>query len=217
VFTGLIQEVGSIASVHLGRGSARFEIAALGMATHLVKGESVSVDGCCLTVESHTDKIFRVFASTETLTKSTLGRIRPGAPVNLERALRIGDRLGGHFVSGHVDTMGIVKTVRDAGEGAREYSFEIPESFVGEVVPKGSIAIDGISLTIARLEEMRITVAVIPETIACTSLAMKREGDSVNVETDMIGKYVVRQLAGVGASGARKSSLSLDKLLDAGF
>ena len=187
------------------------------MCPTLRRGESVAVDGCCLTVESRTNRTFTAFGSPETLSRTTLGGKSPGAPVNLERALSIGDRLGGHLVSGHVDGIGRVVSIRSAGGRSWEYCFEIPEALAGEVVSKGSIAIDGVSLTVARLEETRVTVAVIPETYRRTTLSRKREGDAVNVETDLIGKYVFRQLAGMGMAPARGGGLTLDRLREAGF
>ncbi|MCX7047257.1 MAG: riboflavin synthase [Candidatus Sumerlaeota bacterium] len=222
MFTGLIQEIGRIVAVAPNGGAARFEIAAPVMAPNLGLGESVAVDGCCLTVEAAAGPNFKVFASSETLARTTLKNAFPGTAVNLERALTFSERLGGHFVSGHVDGQGRLTAVQSLGDGSSVMTFDLPEELASLAVAKGSIAIDGISLTIARLEVSLIKVAVIPETLARTTLGRKRPRDPVNIETDLLGKYILRQMERIGFAmnsheTRRPGAVTMDKLTEAGF
>lgn len=225
MFTGLIQEVGRVTSARAERGGAsassravRLDIEAPGICggaprDPLSEGESVAVNGCCLTVETRTDRSFTAFASSETLAKSTLGALRPGDAVNLERALLLGDRIGGHLVSGHVDGVGRTQGVRQAGGGAWELRFDLPEALANETVLKGSITIDGVSLTVAELAQTIVTIVVVPETHARTTLRSRRVGDRVNVETDLIGKHVARQVERImGPTAPQSGGLDLRKL-----
>ncbi len=169
-------------------------IEAPGMAGELSVGESVAVDGACLTVEKRVDGGFVAFATGETLERTTLGGIRAaGRAVNLERALRLGDRLGGHLVMGHVDGVGELAGLepRDEGWWLRVAA---PAEILEVSVRKGSIAVDGVSLTLVDLTPSEFTVAVIPETYKATTMRLKEKGDPVNLESDMIGKYVARSL-----------------------
>lgn len=211
MFTGIIQEVGRIDRIERASNVARLAIVAPSIAPGLETGESVAINGCCLTVEKALANGFEAFATPETLARTTLGQARPSSRVNIERALAVGDRLGGHFVSGHVDGIGRVADRRETGGGSWEFQFDLPGDALEEVIAKGSIAIDGASLTIARLTEKGVVVAVIPETMTRTTLSDKRVGADVNIETDMIGKYVRRQMGGSG------QGLTIDTLRNAGF
>jgi len=196
VFTGLVEDVGRIA-----RQTRRSDAVIFGIApshlpcAELAVGDSVAVSGVCLTVtEIHQDQ-FTVLAGAETLGKTTLGDRRIGDRVNLERALRMGDRLGGHMVSGHVDGVGELTAKRDEGANV-VLTIRPPEALLRYVIEKGSIAIDGISLTVNSLDERELSVALIPHTVEQTTLADRTPGSKVNLEVDMIGKYVEKLVAG---------------------
>jgi riboflavin synthase len=194
MFTGLIESTGTVASVR-GRGEGKaLSICAPGFSAGLRVGESVAVDGCCLTVEVTEGETFQLFASPETLSRTTLGQRLLGAEVNLERSLALGDRLGGHLVTGHIDALGSIARFDSLGESwLLEVSF--PSGLAPFLVEKGSVAVDGISLTTFGVTTDRFRVAVIPETYAKTTLHARRAGDAVNLESDLIGKYVARQAA----------------------
>jgi riboflavin synthase len=194
VFTGLVEDVGTIARVERQDGTCRFEVrpAALPVG-ELAIGDSVAVDGACLTVTARGEGLFAVTAVDETLRRTTLGERAVGQPVHLERALRLGDRLGGHLVQGHVDGVGTVAARRAAGDNL-ELTFEAPRPLLRYVVEKGSIAVDGVSLTVVRADESSFAVALIPHTLAVTALGRKEVGGRVNLEVDMIAKYVERLL-----------------------
>ncbi len=193
MFTGLIQDVGRIRKVErVG------EMVRLILQTHLpledfALGESIAVDGVCLTVVDFGKGSFQVEVSPETLERTTLKRIKPGVLVNLERALRLSDRLGGHILTGHIDTVG---TIRRREEGPRHLRLEIviPRPLGRYVVEKGSVAVDGISLTVNRCGEDWFELLIIPHTLAKTTLGVKRVGEQVNVECDILAKYVARCL-----------------------
>ena len=191
MFTGLIEEIGTIAGVRPFAGGRRFEIRAPGMVPGLATGESIACDGVCLTVERIDDAraSFAVAAVRETLRRSSAGCWRSGRQVHLERALAAGDRLGGHIVQGHVDA--VVPVVR-AGRVGREFrlAVRVPADLAGHVVAKGSVAIDGVSLTVAAREGALCRIAIVPETLARTRIGGYRPGDRVNLEVDVIGKYV---------------------------
>ena len=188
MFTGIIEAVGGIEDVTAERGNRVFEISCPFEAR---AGESVAVDGVCLTVTRVTKDGFAADAVAETIGLTTLKEKRRGGKVNLERALRPDDRLGGHIVAGHVDEVGKVLSVRTL-PGSRVFEFGVSQAGSRYVVPKGSIAIDGISLTVAEVRGTRVSVSVIPFTIEKTTLSDRRAGDKVNVEFDVIGKYVAR-------------------------
>jgi riboflavin synthase len=190
VFTGIIQDVGRVARVERRADSAELVIEPRALDVgDLVIGESIAVEGVCLTVTARAGGGFRALAGPETLARTTLGALRPASAVNLERALRPADRLGGHLVAGHVDGVGEVAHRRPAGP-ALTIGFRAPPEVLRYVVAKGSIAIDGISLTVNQVDEYSFAVALIPHTIAATTLADKPVGAKVNLEVDMIGKYV---------------------------
>ena len=191
MFTGLIQEIGTIRAVRPFASGTRFEVHAPGMAGALATGESVACDGLCLTVEriDRERASFEVAAVRETLRRSSAGRWRPGRTLHLERALAAGARFGGHLVQGHVDA---AATVARAGRAGGEFllTVRIPRDLVRYVVPKGSLAVDGVSLTVAAVEGSLCRLAIIPETLARTRIGSYRPGERVNLEVDLIGKYV---------------------------
>ncbi len=186
MFTGLIQAVGAVAVV-AEDGSSRSLCIAAPFAPDI--GASIAVDGACLTVAERSGDSFTLQVGPETLAKTTLGRLKDGHLVNLEPALRVGDPLGGHFVSGHVDCVGSIAEVIENGEW-RTYRFDLPAEFDDLLVMKGSIAVDGISLTLAEVTSGRFGVMVIPHTLANTTLGNKSVGEPVNLEFDLIAKHV---------------------------
>lgn len=195
MFTGLIQDMGRVVALEpRGKGCfarirpGRIEVGGL------AQGESIAVDGCCLTVIERSEEGFGVEISPETLERTTLGALREGDAVNLERALAVGDRLGGHLVLGHVDGVGRIEERSPLGDFV-ELCFSTPSSLDRWLVEKGSVAVDGVSLTVNRLEKGRFSVMLIPETLAATTLGKKEVGEGVNLEGDVIGKYVERLVA----------------------
>jgi len=210
MFTGLVEEIGQIAAVESSGTSRRFIIRAEKILAEAKSDDSICVSGVCLTVVAHAENNFQVQAVDETLRKTTLGNLQPGRRVNLERALRPTDRLGGHFVQGHVDgTAQIVDIIPQAA--GKLMVVELGKELWRGVIPHGSIALDGVSLTVARLEEPRLTIALIPHTLAQTTLGERRPGDWLNVETDLLGKYVERLLI------TRGSELTGEKLIAWGY
>lgn len=189
MFTGLIEEVGTVDAVTDVGGGRRFTFRASAVMQGLSVDDSVSVDGCCLTVVERSATTFTAVAIEETLRKTTLGRFDAERRVNLERALRVGDRLGGHFVQGHVDCVGTVASIETLGS-SWNYWIEYPEEHGRLVIPVGSIAVNGVSLTAADVRDHRCMVSIIPHTHSVTTFGTLAEGDSVNVEFDMIGKYI---------------------------
>ena len=195
MFTGLIAGVGRLAAREMRGGDARILVEAGTLPFDDVQlGESIAVNGCCLTVVAFDATGFAVDASNETLALTTLGRLAIGAPVNLERALLPTDRLGGHLVSGHVDGLGIaVKRWDDAR--AERWRFEAPMALLRYVAHKGSVCVDGVSLTVNAVDDTGFEVALIPHTVAHTAFHALREGDAVNLEVDLLARYVERLLA----------------------
>jgi riboflavin synthase len=192
VFTGLVEEVGWVSSIEAGE-MLRLVISADRVTEDTREGDSVSVNGACLTVGEADDRTLTFFAMPETLRRTALGTLREGSSVNLERAMASGDRFGGHIVQGHVDGVGEVLGVRSEGE-AEIWEFGAPEVVLRYCVEKGGICVDGISLTIVTVGEDSFTVSILPQTRANTNLGVLREGDRVNLEADVIGKYVERLL-----------------------
>jgi riboflavin synthase len=191
MFTGLIETVGRLADVRPGRGLSRLAVASPLPVEELTRGESVAINGVCLTVVGSEGDRFRVEAVAETLARTTLGGLRAGARVNLERALRVGDRLGGHWVQGHVDGTVRVSEVRRAGGDHRVW-LDLPAPLRRYVALKGSVALDGVSLTVSGLAGERFEVALIPETLERTTLSALRPGDRLNVEVDLLARYLER-------------------------
>lgn len=192
MFTGIIEAVGRLRSQVTEDNGIRLCIQST-FASKLAPGQSVAVNGVCLTAENSLDDSFEAVAVPETLRKTNLGAMGSGAPLNLERALQLGARLDGHMVQGHVDVAcPIVEVSEDDNE--RLYTLEIPAEFAQLVIRSGSIAIDGISLTIARLKNLELTVAIVPHTYEHTNAATWQVGTRCNIEFDVLGKYVARQL-----------------------
>jgi len=194
VFTGIVRELGRVVSVEGGAGGVRIEIDAPVTATLTAVGDSVSIDGCCLTAIAVGDARLRFEAVPETLARTALSALAAGAEVNLEPALRAGEPLGGHYVQGHVDGVGVVTSVEPEGDGAR-LAVEAPEELRRYLVEKGSIALQGVSLTIAALTEVGFEVALIPHTLEATTLGHLVPGDRLNLEADVLAKYVERLVA----------------------
>ena len=195
MFTGLIEGIGTLLRTDRQGADAKMVIDAHGALEELVLGESISVNGACLTVAAFGGNVFTADVSAETLSRTTLGSKPAGSRLNLERALRFGDRLGGHLVSGHVDGIGTLIDKTQDGRSWRLF-FRIPQDIARYVVEKGSVAIDGISLTINGCEADRFDVNIVPHTVRQTTLQWLHVGDQVNIETDIIGKYVERMLVG---------------------
>jgi riboflavin synthase len=193
VFTGLIREVGRIAAVDGGEDGVRLEIDAPQTAAAAAVGDSVAINGVCLTVVSVSNGRFAFDAVPETLARSSLGRLETGSRVNLEPALRAGEPLGGHYVQGHVDGVGTVRSVEPEGHGRRIW-FDAPRELMRYVVEKGSVAVEGTSLTVAALDDDGFAVALIPHTLAETTLGALEPGNTVNLEADVLAKYVERLL-----------------------
>ncbi len=214
MFTGLVLGMGELTRLVPGAGESRFTIRTLFPAPAWVKGESICVNGVCLSVETFTSEAFTAYASAETLGISTLGSLRTGGRVNLERALAMGDRLGGHMVSGHVDAVATVESINPAGSSLR-IRVAFPEEFSPQVIPKGSVALDGVSLTINECGTGFLEVNVIPETQGSTTIQQWKPGTRINFETDLIGKYVQRMLG--WQNTAPKSRLTMDFLRENGF
>lgn len=193
MFTGLIQALGTIRRREARAGGVRFEIESEHAFENVEFGESIAIDGTCLTVVSFAGARFEIDASPETLAKTTLGTRREGHLVHLERAMRLGDRLGGHIVLGHVD--GVGKLVARRAEGDYTFlSYEAPAEVLPYLVPKGSIAIDGVSLTVNALSDPRFEIAIIPHTSSHTHLTRRAVGEGVNLEADVLAKHVARLL-----------------------
>ncbi len=190
MFTGLVESVGQLVEVSPHAGGLRARIAAP-FAGELGAGESVAVNGVCLTTIAHSSASFDVDIGPETLAVTSLGHLRSGAPVNLERAMRADQRFGGHFVQGHVDATGQITALQTEAEFSR-LAVSFPAAFARNLIPRGSIAIDGISLTVAQLGNGVFEVMLIPFTMAHTNLQAAHVGTVVNLEFDMLGKYVVR-------------------------
>ncbi|MCC5905675.1 MAG: riboflavin synthase [Balneolaceae bacterium] len=192
MFTGIVEEVGTVESVNEMKGGKDLAISAT-FAGEVHVDESIAVDGVCLTVVSFNSEKFHVQCVDETLRKTSLGELKKGSPINLERSLTLDKAVEGHIVQGHVDTTGIVKKIEKDGADLL-ITVEYPEEFEDYIVGRGSVAIDGISLTVAREQDNQFTVAIIPYTWDHTNLNSKKEGSSVNIEFDVFGKYIVKYL-----------------------
>jgi riboflavin synthase len=215
MFTGIIEHLGTVESLKANAEGGRLTVHAPGVAKHLEVSKSIAVNGCCLTVVSVKDVHFSADLSGETLRKTSIGEWKSGTRVNLEQPLTAGKEFGGHFVLGHVDTIGRVARLSPEGDNWW-YGVEVPEAVARYIVPQGSITIDGISLTVARLNARLAEVAVIPFTYEHTTVRDKKIGDAVNLEGDVLGKYVERYLE---ARGAAKpvTHLTIEQLVTQGF
>jgi riboflavin synthase len=195
VFTGIVREVGLVVSLDGGGDGARLVVEAPAAAAGTAVGDSVSVNGCCLTAVEVGGGRLAFDAVPETLARTALARLAAGAAVNVEPALRAGEPLGGHYVQGHVDGVGAVREAVAEGDGRRVW-FDVPADLLRHVVEKGSVAVDGTSLTVAAVDAGGFAVALVPHTLAATTLGRLAPGDPVNVETDVLAKYVERLLEG---------------------
>ncbi len=197
MFSGIVEEMGAVQAIDKGLAGTKFSILASVILDDLQVGDSVSVSGTCLTVTHLEDLGFSVDVSTETLNRTILGKITMGTPVNLERAMKLNARMGGHLVTGHVDGIGILRAREQDGNAAL-LTVEAPEDIMRYCVTKGSITMDGISLTINAVTDRSFAVAIIPHTAKVTTMGLKQVGDFVNLESDLIGKYVERLLQASG-------------------
>lgn len=194
MFTGIVEELGRVRAVAPTDGGARVEIEAVVVLDDAVIGASIAVNGCCLTVVELTDGCWAADAVSETLSRTSLGSLRAGDRVNLERPVRLMDRLGGHLVQGHVDGVGTITEQQSLPDGSSLVTVGTPPDLTKYLVEKGSITVDGISLTVAGVGRDAFSVAVIPHTLAVTTLGHTRVGDPVNLEVDILAKYVERLL-----------------------
>jgi len=193
MFTGIVRELGRVVSAEPSGGGLALVVEARKTAGLLATGDSISVNGVCLTVEEVGEARVSIHAVPETLARSTLGALAPGDPVNLEPALRAGEPLGGHFVQGHVDGVGRIQSVEAEGDGLRVFVEAAPD-VLRYLVEKGSVTVDGVSLTVAELSEDAFAVALVPHTLTATTLAALEPGRAVNLEVDVLAKYVERLL-----------------------
>lgn len=191
MFTGIIEEVGSVASIRKGAHSCVLTVNASRILEDVHLGDSIATNGVCLTVTSFTSHSFSADVMHETLNRSSLGSLHIGSPVNLERAMLAGGRFGGHIVSGHIDGVGTISSIKE-DDNAVWYTVEAPSNILRYIIEKGSITLDGISLTVAKVTNSNFSVSIIPHTRAQTNLASKKVGDVLNLENDLVGKYVER-------------------------
>jgi riboflavin synthase len=193
VFTGIVEELGEVRAVEDLGDARRFTLHGPAVTEGAAHGDSIAVNGVCLTVTGTADGAFTADVMAETLHRSSLGALRPGSPVNLERPMALGGRLGGHLVQGHVDGTGTIEA-RTPGEHWEIVRIALPERLSRYVVEKGSVTVDGVSLTVVEAGDAHFTVSLIPTTLALTTLGVKRPGEQVNLEVDVLAKYVERLL-----------------------
>lgn len=215
MFTGIINEVGTLRSIRRGTHSVVLTIGAETALEDVKLGDSIAVNGVCLTVTSFTTSAFTADVMHETLNRSSLGTLRPGSAVNLERAMRADGRFDGHIVAGHIDGTGIITAIQ-RDDNAIRYTVRTAPAILRYIIEKGSIAIDGISLTVTQVTRDTFEVSVIPHTAACTNLIQRHIGDPVNLENDCIGKYVERLLT-TPAAPESNSKITADFLSKYGF
>jgi len=211
MFTGLVAELGEAVSLKKQAKGAVLEVRASGTASGAAIGDSIAISGACLTVTGIRDAAMSFDLSDETLQSTTLGSLKPGDRVNLESSLRADSKLGGHFVTGHVDAVGKIRSKKKAGE-AFKVEIEAPPEVMDFLVEKGSVAVDGISLTVVDVLSGSFTVVIIPHTAEVTTIGFKGPGDAVNLEADILGKYVLRFL-----ERAKSGSTLMKKLQEGGF
>jgi riboflavin synthase len=209
MFTGIIEELGNVQTILRG-GGLTLTVCARDVVEDLEIGHSISVNGVCLTVTDCDPRRFTVQAVWETLQTTTLGSIRVGDGVNLERAMRPSDRLGGHIVTGHVDGIGVIRSKVER-ENSVLFSMDVPKEISRYIVPKGSVAVDGVSLTVADVIDSRVIVSIIPHTVRVTTFGFRKSGDEVNIEADLIGKYVERFI------GSKQAVLTPTRLREMGY
>lgn len=208
MFTGIVEEMGAVTALERSLTGTKMTVMAATVMGDLKIGDSISVNGTCLTVVSRSEKDFSVEVSPETLSVTTLGQLTAGAPVNLERAMKLNERIGGHLVAGHVDGVGTIRSRHQEGN-AIFLTIEAPAEVLRYCIVKGSVTVDGISLTINEVGTHTFSVAIIPHTAKVTTLGLKQINDTVNLESDLIGKYVERLLQ--DRSQLPKSSPVIDR------
>ena len=216
MFTGIINGLGTVSHIRPAGEGLVFHIKPDFALENPQEGESVSVNGVCLTATAFSDGGFAVDVSPETISKSTLGDIKAGTRVNLERALRLSDRLGGHLVSGHVDCMGEITEKKNLNQFTL-FTVSIPKKIERYIIEKGSVAVDGISLTVNTCKGGRFSLAIIPHTLKITNLGLLRRGDRVNIEVDQVGKYIEKLLFTRRTESTGRTSIDIDMLARNGF
>lgn len=210
MFTGIIKEMGTVIQARVTSAGMTLAVDTATVAESSEVGDSIAANGACLTVTRLDRKVFHADVTPETLSKTTLGSLRAGDKVNLELPVAAGERFGGHFVLGHVDGVGVVTEKRQAGDSVM-MSFNAPREFTKYLVPKGSVAVDGVSLTVTDILETAFTVSLIPHTLDVTTLGMRSVADKVNLEADMLGKHIYEYM------NARGDGVTLDLLRRTGF
>lgn len=216
MYTGLIEEIGTISNIQKSDNSVYLTIDCAKVLDGIKIGDSISINGACQTVTEFNGKSFKVFASSETLSVTTFKSFKTGQKVNLERTMRLCDRLDGHLVSGHVDGIADVKEIKKIGE-TTEFYFETSKEHARQIVKKGSVTIDGISLTVAEIKDNCFKIAVIPHTIKSTNLQYLKLKDRVNLETDMIAKYIEKYLLSNDNSNNTDARIDMNLLERNGF
>lgn len=217
MFTGIIAAAGEIATLEQHGGDSRLRIAAAGLDMADVKlGDSIAIDGVCLTVVEFDKQGFDVDVSAETLDKTTLGEFKAGRQVNLEKALQASARLGGHIVSGHVDGVGVIESREPVG-GSLRFRVRVPKELAKYIAVKGSVCIDGVSLTVNRVEGAVFEINIIPHTAEVTTIGSYQPGRRVNIEVDIIARYLERLLLGDRAAVPNPGGLTLEKLMQHGY
>lgn len=216
MFTGLVEELGKVKRIERGVKSVRLTVSAQKVTSDVKLGDSIAVNGACLTVVEYTSAYFTADVMPETVARTALAALQPGDTVNLERTLRVGDRLGGHIVSGHIDGVGTI-TVKEHNDNAVIVRIQTCSEVMRYIVEKGSVAIDGTSLTVVDYGSDWFTVSLIPHTAKMTTVGLKKTGEIVNLEADMIGKYVEKLLSLTPGKPASKSGLDLGFLSEHGF
>lgn len=212
MFTGIIEECGILQ--HIGSGGLTIEAAMVLSDVHI--GDSICVNGVCLTVTTFSTRQFTADVMPETLRRTSLGKLHPGSPVNLERALQVGARLGGHIVTGHIDGIGEVVSMKRE-DNAILLQIAAPHSILKGIVEKGSVTLDGISLTVAAVTDTDFTVSLIPHTVDVTNLRTKKKGSYINIETDILGKYVEKMLSVKDVSEGIDNVITKEFLMQNGF
>jgi riboflavin synthase len=214
MFTGIIEEVGRVASIAEENGNRRVTVSSPHLARELKKGDSIAVSGVCLTAIEITPNSFAADLAEETWNRTSFSRIKSGALVNLELPMRANGRLGGHIVQGHVDGTGEFGALEQIPDADNFWlRIEVPPDLIRYIIFKGSLSIEGISLTVARIEGTEVTVAIIPHTVDATNLKSLKPGDSVNLEVDLMAKYVEKMMRG----DSTNSSLTVERLVEQGF
>lgn len=216
MFTGIIEEIGEVKRIVQGNNSINLTVKCSSILGDVKIGDSIAVNGICLTVTRKGTDCFTVDVMPETIRNSNIGKLKLSDKVNLERAVRVSDRLGGHIVSGHIDGMGVISDIK-RDDNAIWLTIEVPESILKYIIYKGSVTVDGISLTVAYVDESCFKVSLIPFTRGITNISSKSYGDMVNIECDIIGKYVERLLFFQASQKTKQSSISLDFLKEHGY